>query len=404
MKSCSRHAARKYLPDPDRQEGVALCLSGEGLRAALFHVGVLKRLNECGLLSKVRTISAVGGGSILAGTLIANWAALVTDERCRMSRLDDLVSEPVIQLTAKPLSLRGVWWDRLRPSNWAKIRSGDYGSTDRLAAFLDHKLLRGVLLRNLPKEPQLVLTATNLRTGGTWEFRPDRVGEALLGNAPPQRLRLSQAVAAALAPPAELPPLQLYFEPDAFDGGALGPKANMLRRVVSLADGCLSDPLAVEPVWRSCAILVCSDAGTRFSLAANYRDWLGNRLVRSWEIAKAALLDVKKRWLIAGLAGGALRGVYIGLSAYHGNYGLAGSIGYPRDVVEEIGRTRTELSVFTLREIMTLVNHGYTLADAGLRRYLVDPATAPPLHLPYPDFVDRTKVLEALEERDRRAA
>ena len=49
--------------------GLALCLSGGGYRAALFHLGAVRRLNELGILSKVATISSVSGGSILSAHL-----------------------------------------------------------------------------------------------------------------------------------------------------------------------------------------------------------------------------------------------------------------------------------------------------------------------------------------------
>ncbi|MFL5901850.1 MAG: patatin-like phospholipase family protein [Solirubrobacterales bacterium] len=51
--------------------GDVLCLSGGGYRAALFHLGALTRLNELGLLSKVETVGAVAGGSLLAALLAA---------------------------------------------------------------------------------------------------------------------------------------------------------------------------------------------------------------------------------------------------------------------------------------------------------------------------------------------
>src|SRR5262245_28221555 len=47
--------------------GIALCLSGGGYRAMLFHLGALWRLNEAGLLSQLKRISSVSGGSITAG-------------------------------------------------------------------------------------------------------------------------------------------------------------------------------------------------------------------------------------------------------------------------------------------------------------------------------------------------
>lgn len=59
-----------YTPEAmHRRSGLALCLSGGGFRAALFHLGALRRLNELGLLSKIDTISTVSGGSIVAAHL-----------------------------------------------------------------------------------------------------------------------------------------------------------------------------------------------------------------------------------------------------------------------------------------------------------------------------------------------
>ena len=48
---------------------IFLCLSGGGLRAALFHYGCFKRLHEVGLLGHVYAISATSGGAISAALL-----------------------------------------------------------------------------------------------------------------------------------------------------------------------------------------------------------------------------------------------------------------------------------------------------------------------------------------------
>jgi len=59
-------------PEP----GIALCLSGCGYRAMLFHLGAVRRLNELGYLGKLRRVSSVSGGSITAGVLAMNWSRL----------------------------------------------------------------------------------------------------------------------------------------------------------------------------------------------------------------------------------------------------------------------------------------------------------------------------------------
>ena len=48
---------------------IALALSGGGTRAAVFHLGVLKRLAESSLLENVTDISTVSGGSIITGLI-----------------------------------------------------------------------------------------------------------------------------------------------------------------------------------------------------------------------------------------------------------------------------------------------------------------------------------------------
>ena len=65
-------ARGKYLPARQRS-GIALCLSGGGFRAALFHLGAVRRLNELGILANLAAISSVSGGSIMAAHLALNW-------------------------------------------------------------------------------------------------------------------------------------------------------------------------------------------------------------------------------------------------------------------------------------------------------------------------------------------
>lgn len=58
------------------EEGIALCLSGGGYRAMLFHLGALIRLNEIGLLKRLNRVSSVSGGSITAARLGLQWRSL----------------------------------------------------------------------------------------------------------------------------------------------------------------------------------------------------------------------------------------------------------------------------------------------------------------------------------------
>ncbi len=72
--------------------GMALCLSGGGYRAMLFHVGALMRLNQMGLLRTVVRVSSVSGGSIAAAMLGLIWKKLEFDTNSNAGNLDKLQS------------------------------------------------------------------------------------------------------------------------------------------------------------------------------------------------------------------------------------------------------------------------------------------------------------------------
>src|SRR5947209_5408833 len=77
------HDPKFATPDPERyqqpEDGIAVCLSGGGFRAMLFHLGALWRLNELGYLPKLDRVSSVSGGSITAGVLGLAWPSFSFD-------------------------------------------------------------------------------------------------------------------------------------------------------------------------------------------------------------------------------------------------------------------------------------------------------------------------------------
>ena len=57
-------------PTTPRMPTIGLALSGGGFRAAAFHLGVLQRLRELGLLRRVMVLSTVSGGSIVGAAWV----------------------------------------------------------------------------------------------------------------------------------------------------------------------------------------------------------------------------------------------------------------------------------------------------------------------------------------------
>src|SRR5437667_12269541 len=87
-------------PERGPEDGVALCLSGGGYRAMLFHLGALWRINELGYLQKLDRISSVSGGSITSGALAMHWATLDFDPSSGVARAFDARVVPPLRTMA----------------------------------------------------------------------------------------------------------------------------------------------------------------------------------------------------------------------------------------------------------------------------------------------------------------
>src|SRR5262249_26670896 len=88
-------------PGATGDRGWCLCLSGGGFRATLFHLGVIQRLNELGVLARLSTISSVSGGSILNGVLATRWSGLTPGPDGMFTNLRDMVARPIRDFCSK---------------------------------------------------------------------------------------------------------------------------------------------------------------------------------------------------------------------------------------------------------------------------------------------------------------
>ena len=91
------------------EAGTALCLSGGGYRAMLFHVGVLWRLYEAHLLQDAKRISSVSGGSNTAGVLALKWHQLSFDPVRLRSDFVPMVVSPIRALADETIGANAIF-------------------------------------------------------------------------------------------------------------------------------------------------------------------------------------------------------------------------------------------------------------------------------------------------------
>ena len=143
---------------------IGLCLSGGGYRAAVFHLGSLVRLNEAGLLPRLRTVSSVSGGSIVAGLLGLRWCDLIFDVAGVASNLSNVIIDPMLLFTGKGLDVGAVLRSGFIPGLVSRRVQGRYKD-----------LYADSTLADLPARdegPDFVITATNLATGALFRLPP----------------------------------------------------------------------------------------------------------------------------------------------------------------------------------------------------------------------------------------
>ena len=394
----------RYRPGRERK-GIALCLSGGGFRAALFHAGAIRRLNELGVLSRVRTISSVSGGSIASGLLATVWTRLarVGD---RFTNLESLFEQPLRAFCGSNIRNGPLLWGRLNPRNWPRLLSSAFSATDLLAVEY-RRLLGSVRLSALPDSPRFVFCAANLQTGVSFELSARSIGDYALGYAEPGPLTLAEAVAASSSFPFAFPPLVRTMDVDAFSGGDPKAVAAGFRPGprVALTDGGVYDNMGLEPAWKTHATVLVSDGGTPFEIQARTRTWLVPRLQRSFQVVANQALAVRKRWLISAYLRGVYGGAYWGLGTDPDEYrppGGARPAGYSGRVIDRLRVVRTDLDRFSAAEQSVLMNQGWALAGAALGRWGPDLAIHPsPAVPPDPALLDPEAALAALAESDR---
>ena len=399
---------------------IGLALSGGGFRASLFHIGVLARLADMGLLGRIEVLSCVSGGSIIgayyylaARQLLEtrsdaeigqqDYVRLIRDLKSNF--LEGVQSNLRMRVFSSPVGgfkvlfsgltrtrLLGRLFEQELFDRVGGDRTGEFWLNDLTTTPADDSLFHPYRRnwRRSAKVPVLVLNATTLNTGHLWQFTATWMGEPS-GNLDPtvdrrerlqrvyykdvpkgfERVRLGDAVAASSCVPG-------LFEPYVLDG--LYP-----NHTIGLVDGGVYDNQGVDGLLlEDCSHIIVSDASGPL-VARN--ELKGSRIsapVRSNAITMSIVRDRQHRSLHALESAGAIKEVsWIHLFDEIGYGGVVSadrkegegraSFAPPREAVQRaLGEIRTDLDSFSQAEAYALMTSGYrmverSLADSELR-------------------------------------
>ena len=357
------------------QPGIALCLSGGGYRAMLFHIGTIWRLNELGYLPRLARISSVSGGSITAGRLGLVWNRLGFDGAGIATAFGREVVDPIRRLASTTIDRAAILTGALLP--------GDVGG--RVAAAYREHLFGDATLQDLPPDPpRFVINATNVQSGALWRFMRPAMRDYRVGAVPNPTVPLAVAVAASSAFPPVLSPVKLKVRADAYapaSGGEDLHYAPFTTEVV-LTDGGVYDNLGLETAWKRYETILVSDGGGKMSAEEDPPDDWVRHSVRINEIIDNQVRSLRKRQVIEAFTAGRRRGAYWGIRTNIADYGLADALPCPLPQTRALADLKTRLKAVDAVVQERVINWGYAVCDAAMRRH-VDPALPPPARFPY---------------------
>lgn len=405
---------------------VGLALSGGGLRASFYHLGMLARLAEVDALRHVEVISTVSGGSIVGALYYLKLKQLLeTKSDLTIQREDYLkivadIQQEFFAATCGNLRVRAL--ANLMAS--LRMMFTDYNRSHRMGELYEQEIYRraasGVraawsmadLLispaghdpsrafkpneenwRRRAKVPVLLVNSTALNSGHNFQFTANSMGEppGLIGEAVDMNARyrrvyyrdaptpqtrhfpLGHAVAASACVP-------VLFDPLGIEGLYAG-------RTVQLVDGGVHDNQGVAGLLdQHCDFVLCSDASGQMHDEKSPGIGTLGVAFRADEIAQDRVREAQYEDIAARERTGALRGLLF----IHLKDGLDPApiapigetepppapppcpnqtrYGIDRDIQRRLAELRTDLDSFTEVEAYSLMLSGYLSTAERLRQ------------------------------------
>ncbi len=374
-------AARELTTGPG--PGKALCLSGGGYRAMLFHLGALWRLHELGFLADLQRVSSVSGGSIVAAQLALKWSRVVRPPG--LTAFESEVVAPIRRLAGFTIDWRAIILGLLFRGSVA----------DRIAGYYRKYLYGEATLQDLPSDtdgPRFVINASNMQSGALWRFMKPYMRDYRVGEVTHPGLPLATAVAASSAFPPVLSPCTLQLKHSDF---TLGSGRDLQREPyttrVILTDGGVYDNLGLETAWKRYRTILVSDGGGQMQPEPHpARAWL-RHTKRVLDLVDNQVRALRKRLVISAYqlprhpADTMWReGTYWGIRTNIADYSLPDPLPCPHDQTMALANLPTRLANVPDLIQQRLINWGYAVCDSAMRRWVVPNAPAP-AGFPYPE-------------------
>ncbi|MFL5339576.1 MAG: patatin-like phospholipase family protein [Gemmataceae bacterium] len=375
---------------------IGLALSGGGLRATLYHLGVVRFLRDAGILPQVTHITSVSGGSVLSAHLALNWSRYTGSE----SDFDAAAAELLafIRLDVRNRILRRYPMASVvrLPLRLAGRSARQLTRTGLLEYHYEKHLYGDTSLFELPESPQLHILATNLNEGclcsfnrdGLWVVRRQPDQSVVIERVHVGLATVPMAVTASSAFPGFFPPLVLTGVDVGASRGEFGTQA--------YTDGGVFDNLGVrmfrclEPILKTeqCTLdgILVSAVGKSIS---SQNDKRAGGLIRTALRASEILMD--RVWQLEN-------DTFAGTAGFV--FARATAVVEPKEdptalhpeIQRKVAGIRTDLDRFSPLEMSSLIRHGYCVGRKACKSNSELFGTGLPADPPWDPFAPAPKV------------
>jgi len=277
---------------------VGLSLSGGGYRAAAFHLGTLRALNNLGVLNKIDVVSTISGGSITGAAWLLSQKPYPKFEEDMINALHNksvirfvFTSRSFLFLALIVLLFLGasgyfLWFTGYPALSFLVLGALIYvlfrfqfklfPVSKEIGRAYDKFFFNNKTLRDLPERPDLAIGSTNLLTTRPFTFSRRKMGDSYYDTLTPpikfkhENFPIAQAVVASSCVPFAFTPVtiskEFYANPSDFE-----------KTDTKLVDGGVFDNQGIHKVTNEnsswyCNIVLVSDAGNKLPFKQSFNN------------------------------------------------------------------------------------------------------------------------------------
>lgn len=226
----------------NKNANIGLALSGGGIRATIFHMGVIKWMAEKNLLEKIVRITSVSGASLSIGLIYSQNGGKWPSSHMYLNKLLPEVENIILGKNIQHIALRKLV---ISPYYWNK-------KVNLLARVLQERWEISGKLSDLEMKPLWYINCTTFETGKRFRFSQEKMGDYMIGYVEKPNISIADAIAASAGFPLFIGPYRLATHKFTWMKSKYANKnwTQPKEKYIHLWDGGVYDNFGLESVYK----------------------------------------------------------------------------------------------------------------------------------------------------------